>query len=87
MEQRTEFDFVSKEEILKGWSSDKKYCVILSDGQRNLYRTSPSEQMKTKALEFKMMKRVATFGVPMCQPLEFGTCSEGVYSLQSWKWP
>lgn len=23
-------------------------------------------------------------GIPMCQPIEFGTCDEGVYSLQSW---
>ena len=31
-----------------------------------------------------MMKQVASFGVPMCQPIEFGTCDEGVYSIQSW---
>jgi len=23
-------------------------------------------------------------GIPMCQPIEFGTCEEGVYSLQGW---
>ena len=31
-----------------------------------------------------MMKQVASFGVPMCQPIEFGTCEDGVYSIQSW---
>lgn len=30
------------------------------------------------------MQRVAALGVPMCQPVKFGTCDEGVYSLQSW---
>ena len=31
-----------------------------------------------------MMKQVSALGVPMCQPIEFGTCDEGVYSIQSW---
>ena len=31
-----------------------------------------------------MMQRVASLGVPMCLPVEFGTCDEGVYSIQSW---
>src|SRR5690606_11191222 len=42
------------------------------------------DQLHNKDMEFKMMQRVATLGVPMCQPIEFGTCDEGVYSLQSW---
>lgn len=25
-----------------------------------------------------MMRRVSALGVPMCQPIEFGTCDEGV---------
>ena len=28
--------------------------------------------------------QVDALGVPMCRPLRFGTCAEGVYSLQSW---
>ena len=31
-----------------------------------------------------MMKQAAALDVPMCQPIEFGTCDEGVYSIQSW---
>ena len=27
---------------------------------------------------------MASLGVPICQPVEFGTCDEGVYSIQSW---
>ena len=31
-----------------------------------------------------MMKKVALQNVPMCLPIEFGICDEGVYSIQSW---
>jgi len=31
-----------------------------------------------------MMEQVAALGIPMCTPVEFGTCDDGVYSLQSW---
>ena len=30
------------------------------------------------------MERVSALGIPMCQPVEFGICEEGVYSLKSW---
>ena len=76
-------NFVTKEPINKGWSSDKKYCVIDENGTRYLLRVSDIAQHDTKQSEFNMMKQVASFGVPMCQPIEFGTCDEGVYSIQS----
>ena len=31
-----------------------------------------------------MMQQVSSLGVPMCQPIEFGFCDEGTYSIQSW---
>ena len=30
------------------------------------------------------MKKVSNLGVNMCEPIEFGTCEEGVYSIQAW---
>jgi aminoglycoside phosphotransferase (APT) family kinase protein len=30
------------------------------------------------------MRQVAALGIPMCLPLEFGTCAEGVYAVHSW---
>ena len=30
------------------------------------------------------MRKVAALGIPMCLPIEFGTCPEGAYSVQSW---
>jgi aminoglycoside phosphotransferase (APT) family kinase protein len=77
-------NFVSKEPIHKGWSSDKKYCVTDETGTKYLLRISDFSQEEKKRAEFDMMKQVAALGVPMCRPLEFGTCEDGVYSLQSW---
>lgn len=79
-----QMNFVTKEPIHKGWSSDKKYCVTDENGTRYLLRVSDIAQHDTKQSEFNMMKQVASFGVPMCQPIEFGTCEDGVYSIQSW---
>jgi len=31
-----------------------------------------------------MLEQVAALSIPMCKPVEFGTCPNGVYSLQSW---
>ena len=73
-----------QEEIHKGWSEDKKYCVTDEDGNRFLLRVSPAEQFERKKAEFALMQQVAARKVPMCKPLDFGTCGEGVYSLQSW---
>ena len=77
-------NFISKEPINKGWSNDKKYCVADENGTRYLLRVSDMAEHDRKQMEFNMMKQVASFGVPMCQPIEFGTCGEGVYSIQSW---
>ena len=76
--------YISKEPIHKGWSSDKKYCVTDETGTKYLLRISAFSQEEKKRAEFDMMKQVAALGVPMCRPLEFGTCEDGVYSLQSW---
>ena len=77
-------DFIQKELITKGWSGDKKYCVTSTDGKRYLLRVSPMEQYDKKKTEFEILQRVEALGISMCKPIEFGTCSEGVYFLQSW---
>lgn len=83
-EMKPKFDIISLESITKGWSSDKKYCVTVSDGKKYLLRISSAQQYERKKNEYEMMRRVSALGVPMCQPIEFGICAEGVYSLQSW---
>jgi len=79
-----ELRFVSQEPILKGWSGDSKFRVTDENGTRYLLRLSPLEQFESKRTEFSLMRQVDALGVPMCRPLRFGTCAEGVYSLQSW---
>ena len=77
-------DFVTVVKIEKGWSHEQKYKVTDKNGQSFLLRITPMEQYEQKKVEFENMQRVSQLGIPMCQPIEFGTCDEGVYSLQSW---
>ena len=77
-------DFREIVKIEKGWSQEQKYKVTTVDGEHFLLRISPIEQYDRKKAEFENMKLVSALGISMCQPIEFGTCEEGVYSLQSW---
>jgi serine/threonine-protein kinase len=75
---------ISKEPISKGWSDDKKYCVTTKDGTKYLLRISQLSQYETKNSIFSMMEQLAAINIPMCKPIEFGICDDGVYSIQSW---
>lgn len=75
---------IQKTSIEKGWSGDQKDCAVTADGTKYLLRVSPFERLERKRREFEHMQQVAHLGIPMCLPLEFGLCSEGVYSIQSW---
>ena len=74
----------NREPIREGWSDDRKYRITDDRGEPYLLRISGIAQYDAKRHEFEMMQRVASLGIPMCLPLEFGTCEEGVYSIQSW---
>jgi len=76
--------FAKVEPILKGFSGDKKYCATCCDGTKFLLRIIPIERYEASKHLFAIVERVAALGVPMCKPIEFGTCPEGVYSLHSW---
>lgn len=76
--------FVAMRPIYKGYSGDKKYCVTAKDGTKYLLRTSPIRLYSQRRTEFQLMRRVAALQIPMCQPIKFGICRKGVYSLQSW---
>ena len=77
-------NIITRKPILEGWSDDKKYCITDENGERYFLRISDIKQRDAKQSEFVMMQRVAFLGVPMCLPIEFGICDEGVYSIQSW---
>lgn len=74
----------SRTPIDKGWSGDQKYRAVTADGHTYLLRISPIDRLKRKRREYEKMGEVAQLGIPMCLPLEFGICQEGVYSIQSW---
>ncbi len=75
---------ISRKAIEKGWSGDKKYCVETHDGSRYLLRISSPERLERRRAEFARMRQVEAQGIPMCVPIEFGLCDEGVYIIQSW---
>ncbi|MCL2158648.1 MAG: phosphotransferase [Oscillospiraceae bacterium] len=76
--------FVKSEPIEKGWSEDKKYCVTAENGTKYLLRVTPISRYETRKSLFAMLEKVAALDIPMCVPVEFGTCEDGVYSIQSW---
>lgn len=80
----SQIKYITKEPLSKGWSKDKKYCITDESGKRYLLRISDAARHDRKRMEFDRMKEVSALGVPMCQPVEFGDCEEGVYSIQSW---
>ncbi|MBQ3147308.1 MAG: phosphotransferase [Oscillospiraceae bacterium] len=69
--------------IEKGWSGDRKYCASTADGGKYLLRISPLEKHDRRKREFDKMCEVAALGIPMAQPVEFGVCHEGVYTIES----
>ena len=75
---------ISRVSIDKGWSGDKKYCVSTANGKKYLLRLSSTERYARRKSEFERMQNVAALKIPMCFPVEFGICDEGVYTLQSW---
>ena len=77
-------NIVSRTPIDKGWSGDKKYCAVTSDGRKYLLRISSIDRLERKRREFEKMSEVARLSIPMCLPVEFGICDEGAYSIQSW---
>lgn len=75
---------VSRTPIEKGWSGDQKYRVVTASGETYLLRISSVERMERRKAEYERMKQVADLDIPMCLPVEFGVCDEGVYVIQSW---
>lgn len=76
--------YINVKPITKGWSIDKKYKVIKPDGSPYLLRISPETHLDKRKQLFTMLEQVAALDIPMCKPVEFGTCAEGVYTLHTW---
>ena len=70
--------------VQKGWSGEQKFRAVTAEGQVYLLRISPFDKLERKQREFAQMVRFAQLPIPMCLPIEFGTCEDGVYSIHSW---
>jgi len=77
-------NIVNKIPIHKGWSGDQKYYATTLNGEKYLLRISSIDRLDRKRREYEKMSEAAQLGIPMCQPVEFGICDEGAYSIQSW---
>ncbi len=74
---------VSKVEIKKGWSGDKKYCVTDKDGKHYLLRITSKQKNKPVAEMYHMQKEVEKLGIPMSLPLAYEEDEQNCYQLQS----
>ena len=75
---------VSRVPIRKGWSGDRKFRAETASGEVYLLRIADMDRRHRKEREYQKMLEVAALGIPMCLPLEFGLCDEGVYTIHSW---
>ena len=75
---------VSRERVDRGWSADRKFRAVDGDGRVYFLRISPEEQVENRKLQFRHMELVHGLGVRVCEPVEFGLCEEGCYTLLGW---
>lgn len=78
------WNFISKEPIRRGWSGDEKFCAVTEDGLKYLLRLFAPEKVQKAGACFEMQKQLAALGISMCQPLDFGICETGAWSVQRW---
>ena len=77
-------NIIHRSPIDKGWSGDRKYCVSTANGGKYLLRISAMERQERRRSEFARMEQLAQLALPMCGPVEFGICNEGVYTILEW---
>jgi aminoglycoside phosphotransferase (APT) family kinase protein len=72
--------------IDKGWSRDQKVYLETHEGEKRLIRFSPFSQYDKTKKTYEAIKKMASLGFPMAQPLAFGTTNDKafVYMLLSW---
>ncbi len=76
----------SAEPVSKGWSDDQKVRVVMRDGRACLLRLTDASQYEAKKKEYAVIRKFASLGFLMSQPLSFGMTADGskVYMLLSW---
>ncbi len=76
----------SIEPVSKGWSNDRKYRVVMKNGDTCLLRLADAFQYDAKKKEYGIIRKFSTLGFPMSEPLDFGRTTDGskVYMLLTW---
>ena len=77
-------NIVHRTAIEKGWSGDQKFCATTGDGAKYLLRIASRERYARTKAAFERMQEVFKLGISMPEPLEIGTCPDGIYTIQSW---
>lgn len=79
-------EWVRIEPLLKGWSEDKKFYIEDNSGEKLLLRLSDISRYEGKHLDYEYMRKVASLGITMTKPVDFGICAKGkmVYILLTW---
>ena len=75
--------FTKIEPIHRGVSKDKKYYAETTSGKKIFIRITNKEHRR-KEKEFKTLQIMAEMGIPVMEPVEFGTCEDGTYMILSW---
>lgn len=75
---------VSRTLIDKGWSGDQKYRMIDTSGGTYLLRICSKEKYAFMKTMIAIQQKVTDLAVPNPQTIDFGTCDEGVYLVQTW---
>lgn len=74
------------EEIVLGWSSDRKFLLQDVSGNKYLLRVSDINNSEQKEAEFLMIQQATLHNIPTNQPIEYGICNrqQSTYMLLSW---
>lgn len=72
--------------INKGWSNDKKYCIVNDQNTKLLLRISDISKYEDRKKDFEIMKRLNKIDILISRPIDFGICNKGrnIYFLLTW---
>ena len=77
-------EFIQVDLIDKGWSGDKKYCVIKKDRKKYLLRVCHIDKYESMSFLFKALDPIVKMGLPICDPVEISKYESNVYTLYEW---
>lgn len=77
-------DIVSKIPLNKGYSDDKKYCIIKKDDKKYFLKVSSISKLENKKLEFEILKKVSNLGIRTNKPVELYFDENEIYQVYEW---